>query len=576
MREEYYNSELTMTPLLKEMGRALLKTPNFVAGIQSMVAGFQEYSDGETIVLAEMSELLEAAREARVFLGGIQLNPPKNRKVQDEDELFLQAQEAFQALDSVLFCKTALEHLKKLDIWKNTEVLSRLEEWQEDIAAWIGGEGGFSPLRLIVFQQIRRSILESFPEEVHYLFPWYEAFSEEEEGALFLLITNYDKIADPKKHSLLPEELRLKANAYYLELAMDKELRRDVAKAYKIHQALAKAINESFAIRLFGILEEASMATPYPDDLLEYGFGSIAAQIIKGAKNIYWNRREQIGMALLIGFCCEGLSDAVRFKLFSWVEDQMSKVDLGTSVNGSTGEKALSRLNTWVTSKVDKWLYSSEYENGLYALWFDEMRKNKNKVATSDEVSEEELCRLAEELIESYDKFWVIIQLLVGIQIIYKAASLALLSKVMKPLSLPVSMGPGAAPPPKFPTPYNLIGVPWVRREGIETFFEKSLRDIGDDAAKAYHAYEFSQERNHSYCVLYLGSEGEILDRRGPAPLPRRGKSIALELPENTAAVLFGIGPRTSLEAEWRILETPDLPVGEKSEVYWVLFAPPC
>jgi len=572
MTNDRFLPELEFAPVFIELGRTLLQAPNLTDYIAEIEKDISSVKAEEAVYIGlekDFKNLCEAADDAKRYLSQVRLFFP------DEDDDITTADAplaAFRVLDNLVFLRDGLEHAIKKDMFKDTSLIPKLEQCHLDITAWVGGEGGFSVLRLTVFQDIRKDVLSTFRDEVHYLFPWYHSMSMEQQDILVEITSYYNKIADPNKHGELPRSLQENALFYYMELAADHDLRFALAKEHKIWHAIGEGFSKSLATRLFAVVEDASLNTSYPKGLIKYGFGAIAAQLLKNAKNIWMNRKEQVGMVLLAGFCCEGLSYELRFKLFSWVEDHMPGEEIGVSENPGIGERALSRLNTWSIGKTigSEWLYNREHYDGLYGLWFNEMQKNKGKVAIADMVTEEELCQLAEGMIKTYDGLTQVLNVL-GSWVVN------VLSPIKERLfPQPVYRlryrlrGRGGGAEPSLPQ-FNLIGVPKTLNPegGQATFLD------GSPVEEVTNLLEYAWDNEWYFCAVALGADVKFLETWSPTPLPDDGQ-VKLDLPPNVAAVLIGIGEKEHLKREWADFHSSDPRTDDaQSDVFWLLYGPP-
>jgi len=139
---------------------------------------------------------------------------------------------------------------------------------------------------------------------------------------------------------------------------------------------------------LFYIYKEIQL-DPYcmiPDDLLDFGFGSLEQKAIQAHMNLKLIA-DKIGFLLLLGLFCEGTSEFIKLGVFKWIETNIKNINAFEPENNFQ-QFSLKLLN-WQKQgyrESIQWFYKNSYD-----VWSDILRQYKNWVDPSVVLTEDDV-----------------------------------------------------------------------------------------------------------------------------------------------------------------------------------------
>jgi hypothetical protein len=234
----------------------------------------------------------------------------------------------FEILDQVVFLANAFEcfpHAEKFDDAIHERVEGLLQE------ATIEREP--PGIRFIPLNQWRREMLERIPADVHYLFPWYGAWSDVSENAFDELSMLLSGSRDQNEREVLTEGI---SSALLAELKSDRMLFAHFRRESAVFKLMPSAVAESLSLSLFAIGEEIRRqgitAKPYDESTLL----AAACRIIDEPLKSEFDRAERLFIA---AFCGPFLGDRDRMELLTEVEDFILRIKDSPIPNGSITER---------------------------------------------------------------------------------------------------------------------------------------------------------------------------------------------------------------------------------------------
>lgn len=284
----------------------------------------------------------------------------------EEDNIWYEAQEAFIVFDRINYLSEGIHYLKTLHktallekIMKDcNEIMSGILEWLED--------GNFSPLRLTVLNDIRRKYLARIPENNHYLFPWYEIYSDLDENILRIIMENLAVFQNIKEENV-PEALESYMGEISYELNRDKELYSMLKRHFVLHKSFIKSFSKRSAITLWRLGEKAALDYIVPQCVEEAGLIRVSDKVIGDVD--FSTKTNDLFWTFMSSFCGPGLNEKQRVTLLGRVEKMLKNVK-AEDITGVNSE-VLKPLKLWFDGKCE----DSQLVNISFTTWNNMLQK---------------------------------------------------------------------------------------------------------------------------------------------------------------------------------------------------------
>lgn len=299
----------------------------------------------------------------------------------EDDDIWYEAQESFIAFDSVIYLTEANYYLVSAHEKSLSEkVMTQLSEVLSGILSWFE-DGDFSPLRLSVLNDSRRSYLARIPEDKRYLFPWYESFSDYDENILNVVSENLNVFSSDYKDGHIPEQLKSHVKEIKYELNRDKILFSKIQEHFVLHNSLMRTFSKRSALTLWRLGDKSSLEKVLPPHVVEAGPVRISRSLLEEAAKFSYTETDKAYWAFMLAFCGPGLEDKERLKLLDKAEKMVKNIDLNDIADDKAG--VLRTLKIWfeercensdlVEASFDAWIkLMEEKAEGLPVMEFDE------------------------------------------------------------------------------------------------------------------------------------------------------------------------------------------------------------
>lgn len=290
------------------------------------------------------------------------------------DADWTRALEAMAVWDSCVYFMYALERLGPQvmhDAVKEELIDIALSIYNElDFGAYgQTSDSRYSYLRFTALNAWRRQRAERIPEDLKYMFFWYDLGVELPETLLLDLIDRWDEIARGRLDTLdlnesFPPMLLMD------ELRSDPLLVEEIIQQNQLQSAALALFKYSYELRLLQISRRKRMKqSPTLPQVEPAALHNYLGQVPA-------DQTLRIERAFLAAFCAPGLSDADRVHTFEWVLGQLAsseKIDSGLA----------SLLNGWRNGRVDQDVLAEQ----TLARWVTDMNSLSAEaapVATAD------------------------------------------------------------------------------------------------------------------------------------------------------------------------------------------------
>ena len=330
---------------LVEWGKTHLLTPEFSTHLEALEEEFKDITEEIDVkgLLLDMLNELESEIDNAIEI----LSNPELITAVEEDSIYLDAEESFVTLDIFTYFMEAVFYMViKNDAQEYNKIFNKIDDITSKILTWLD-ESNYSPLRLTIFNELRRATLYQIPEDKRYLFPWYERLSELPEYTLMIIIENYDNIILGDNRSV-PEELKPYYNEIVYELRKDKELNMVLKEESIIHTALKEVAIERSSTALWALADESAYEYLIPETVLNKGVVNVSKRLIEGIVPPFAIRKEVKAYYLFMAaFCGPSLTNAQRLELFDKVEDIIKKLEPNLEGLDDTQTTILNLLRRW-------------------------------------------------------------------------------------------------------------------------------------------------------------------------------------------------------------------------------------
>lgn len=336
--------------LLLEWGKTHLLTPEFSRHLKDLEEEYRALTQGVDVngLLSNLLGEMESEIDNTIKV----LSAPELITVVEDDDIYLKAEESFITLDRCIYFMEAVYYLIAKDTSGGYQgVLNGIDRMISKIITWLE-DSNFSPLRLTVFNELRRAYLTHIPEEKRYLFPWYERASDLPDNTLRGIVENYNNLVSGKE-TVIPEELKPYHMEILYELKRDKELNTMLREEHTLHRALMEIAKEKSSINLWFFAEDMAFDYVIPEKIDRRGVVRVSTELIgKIMKNsrlfIFIEKPVKAYYLFLSAFCGPSLTNAQRLELFDKVETLIKEIgedDLDRSENAQA--TLLRRLKRW-------------------------------------------------------------------------------------------------------------------------------------------------------------------------------------------------------------------------------------
>lgn len=360
------NNQRDFLNVILEWGKTHLLLPTNEQLLGSLEGKFKFFLAGqdENSLEVSLEEVQKQVDSAKTTLSDTELITATK-----EDNIWVKALESFTVFDKVVYFIEAAYYLIAANNKEMSErFLTSLDKIMLDIITWLD-EGSFSPLRLTVLNDARRSFLKQIPEKDQYQFPWYEIYANYNENIMDIIAENFDTFIS-NDVELVPETLKSHLPEILQELKRDRVLFSILKQLFILHKCLLEEIPRYSAVTLFQLGESSASNYLLTPCLEEVGLIRTSINIIKNATSVVKKESDKVYGMFLAAFCGPGLQDEQRLHLLNKVEDMISKIDT-TELTGNTAN-VLNTLKLWFGGKCE----NSRLVSVSFDTWMRLLEKN--------------------------------------------------------------------------------------------------------------------------------------------------------------------------------------------------------
>ena len=336
---------------------------------------------------------------------------------------------------------------------------------------------------------------------------------------------------------------------------------------------------------LFYLLNEINVDPKciIPDDLLDFGFGSLEKKVMEEENLNLKTIEDKIGFLLLVGLFCDGISEIIKLGLFKWVEEKIDKITDFKPENDY--QKCTLRLFNWKKEGFKESIKLFYHTN--YDVWNQVLRQYKDQVDPKVILTEDDLESQIGEMVKQWnsmkDEFLSAVaqkelyknyvDLITLANILYKAGyENQIKSKIYEDICLKaaffnyiknkrlrVHMGKDYPPPPN-----NIIYV----KQSFEKFWEKEFDffDVDNTNVETLCKYSLNQEGCWRYYIQFFDKAGNILNELSDDI----EEILELDVPLNTMAVIMVVGKDEEIKELKNVFELKD----KETNLFLIIYGP--
>ena len=329
----------------------------------------------------DLDKIIKAAREALDFL-----NRPELLRLADDDLSWNQVIEAFDRLDQLVqFMEAAEKLLPYKDKLLADELLKIAAAAYEQVSEFFFSPE-FSSLRLTVFQEHRRKVLQDIQPENHYLFPWYDLYSHVDPDALPLIA---EHISDPEN---LPQDIKNELPAFLADIQNDKVLSDYIREQHLALKQLEKMIETHWSLRLLRFVEQINLDKILPEMVEQKGAARLSRSLQQGST---LSVQDRFALGLSAALFAPDIKETERLKLLEQCEKTFENIREIQGSENSSG-RVLQRINELKLGRLS----TEEAVQAVLDYWIDQL----NTVHAGDRKSKADMADLARSVLRVEDK----------------------------------------------------------------------------------------------------------------------------------------------------------------------------
>ncbi|WP_291323229.1 type III-E CRISPR-associated protein Csx30 [Desulfonatronospira sp.] len=357
----------------------------------SQHTGERDFPDGlEKSILAhedlgrefrnDLDKIIKAAREALDFL-----NKPELLRLTDDDLSWNQVIEAFDRLDQLVQFMEATEKLLPHNNQQLADELLKIAADAYEQVSEFFFSPEFSSLRLTVFQEHRRTVLQDIHPENHYLFPWYDLYSHVDPDALPLIA---EHISDPEN---LPQDIKNELPAFLADIQNDKVLRDYIREQHLALKQLEKMIETHWSLRLLRFVEQINLDKILPEMVEQKGAARLSRSLQQSST---LSVQDRFALGLSAALFAPDIKETERLKLLEQCEktfDSIREIQGPENLSG----RVIQRLNELKLGRLS----IEEAVQAVLDYWIDQL----NTVHAEERKSKADMADLARNVLRIED-----------------------------------------------------------------------------------------------------------------------------------------------------------------------------
>ena len=329
----------------------------------------------------DLDKIIKAAREALDFL-----NKPELLRLADDDLSWNQVIEAFDRLDQLVqFMEAAEKLLPYKDKLLADELLKIAADAYEQVSEFFFSPE-FSSLRLTVFQEHRRKVLQDIQPENHYLFPWYDLYSHVDPDALPLIA---EHISDPEN---LPQDIKNELPAFLADIQNDKVLSDYIREQHLALKQLEKMIETHWSLRLLRFVEQINLDKILPEMVEQKGAARLSRSLQQGST---LSVHDRCALGLSAALFAPDIEETERLKLLEKCEKTFEGIRETPGPDNSSSI-VVQRLDGFKLGRIS----IEEAVQAVLDYWIEQL----NTVQAEERKSKADMADLARSVLRIEDK----------------------------------------------------------------------------------------------------------------------------------------------------------------------------
>jgi hypothetical protein len=336
---------------------------------ENLEKGIFSTEDMERQLRHDLDLIIKNSREALDFL-----NKPDILDLTDDDNSWNRALEAFARLDQLVFFMEAAEKLlPQKDKKLADELLKNAADAYEQVSAFFFSPD-FSALRLTVFQEHRKKALKDIHPDQHYLFPWYDLYSQVDSDALPLIAEHLNSPGN------LPENIKDDIPVFLADIQTDKVLSNYIQEQQLLSREFNKMLDTHWTLRLLRFVEQINLDKVLPEMVEQKGVARLSRSLEQGST---LSAHDRFALGLSAALFAPNIEEAERFKLLAECENIFEAIRETSSPDISSG-RVIQKLNELKLGRIS----IEESVQAALDYWIDQLstvqaeeRKSKSDMA---------------------------------------------------------------------------------------------------------------------------------------------------------------------------------------------------
>ncbi len=302
------------------------------------------------------------------------LSQPDILELADDYPSWDEALKAFNRLDHLVYFMEAAEKLlPQKDKQLADELLKIAVDAYEQVSTFFFSPE-FSALRLTVFQEHRRKVLNDIPAEQHYLFPWYDLYSHVDSDALLLIAEHLNQ---PEN---LPREIKAELPSFYAEIQKDLVLKNYIREQQHLSRRFNEMLETHWSLRLLRFVEQINLDTVLPEMVEQKGVAKLSRALEQGPA---LSVQDRFALGLSAALFAPDIDEAERLKLLEECEKIFETIR-ETSIPDSPSGRVIQKLNELKLGRVSL----EETVQAALDFWIDQLstvqaEERKSKAETA-------------------------------------------------------------------------------------------------------------------------------------------------------------------------------------------------